>query len=140
MKRFISLSLVLGLVLVPGISQAKKSRTDTGEYNTIIIRPGDSPNVSGQYSNGVVFTPRRGERFVEIVLEDRLGMPARAIVSQDYDGDGQDEFAHEICGATDRPLKFRMGVDIKVAAQEGPCTDGTNAMATFGTVTATFSR
>jgi hypothetical protein len=141
MKKLISLSLAFGLVLVPGISQAKKSRTDTGEYNTIVISPEeDSPSVSGGYSNGVVFTPRKGERFVEIALEDQLGMPTRAIVMQDYDGDGQNEVAHEICGATERPIKFRMGVDITVSAQEGPCTNGTNAMATFGTVTATFSR
>ena len=132
MNKLISLSLVLGLVLAPGISQAKKSRTDSGEYNTIIISPDeDSPNVSGEYSNGVVFTPRKGERFVEIVLEDQLGMPTRAIVTQDYDGDGQDEVAHEICGATERPIKFRKGVDITVLARsQGLATTGRNRKAT----------
>jgi hypothetical protein len=141
MKKLLAATLLLGLVITPAVSQAKKSRTDSGEYNTLIISPDtEEPSASGEFHNGVVFTPRRGERFIGIVLEDKMGMTARAVLTQDFDGDGQDDFAREICGATASPIKFRPGIDIEVSAQDGPCTDGTNALATFGTIKATFTR
>jgi hypothetical protein len=141
MKKLIALALCLAVVAIPGVSNAGKSRTESGEYNTIVVNPDEeSPSAEGSYSNGVTFTPRKGERLIEVVVEDELGLPTRALVGQDLDGDGVTDVAHEICGATEAPIKFRKMIDVTVSAQEGPCDDGTNAMATFGTVTATFTR
>jgi hypothetical protein len=77
---------------------------------------------------------------VSVTLEDKSGLPAMAVLQQDFDGDNQPDFSIEVCGATDQPVKFRAGVDVQVWAQEGPCEDGTNAMSTVGTVSATFTR
>ena len=140
-KKIGVLGLALVLALPVASSAAKGSRTATGEYNTIGIDT-DDPPTSGeaQLTNGVVFKPRKGERFVSVTLEDQSGLPARAVVGQDLDGDGVRDSATEICGATTSPIKFRKGIDVMVVAQEGPCSDNTVAMATFGTVTATFTK
>ena len=141
MKKLLSLTLALAVVAVPGVSLAGKARTESGEYNTLVVEPDENkPSAEGQFANGVAFTPRKGERFIEVVIEDQLGMPTRAVVGQDLDGDGVDDVSQEVCGASEAPIKFRRGIDIHVSAQEGPCADGTTAVATFGTITATFTR
>ena len=134
-----ALAMAAVVIALPGISQAERSRTVSGEYNTIIVDPEEgSPSAEGRISNGVTFTPRRGERSVSVVVEDTSGLPARAIVGQDLDGDGTSDIVHDICGASEAPIKFRRGIDVRIYTQEGPCADGTTAMATFGTITATF--
>ncbi|MGH2755479.1 MAG: hypothetical protein ACRDLB_13750 [Actinomycetota bacterium] len=136
-----ALSLAVIVIALPGMSQAERARTVSGEYNTLIIDPDEgSPSAEGQFSNGVAFTPRKGERSVSVVVEDTSGLPTRAVVGQDLDGDGTQDVVQEICGASEAPLRFRKGIDVVVQAQEGPCEDGTNAMATFGTITVTFYR
>jgi hypothetical protein len=106
-----------------------------------MLTPQDgSPSLEGHYSNGVKFKVRPGERFVSVVLDDDAGMPVRATIGQDHDGDGVTEHEHEICGATTAPIKLTPGAPVIVWAQEGPCEDGTNAVATYGKVTATFTR
>lgn len=140
-KKLIGLGVALLLVAVPTAANAAKSRTASGEYNTVVVNPDtNGPSASGHITNGVQFSPRKGERFVSIVIEDESGLPARAIVGQDFDGDGIADTSREICGATTAPLKFRPGYDLVVWAQDGPCEDGTGAVTTFGSVTATFTR
>ncbi len=134
------LALVLCIGAAPAVAGAKQNgRTVTGEYNTIkfYIR-GDAPR--GRFTNGVVFKPRPGERFVSVSLQDDSGFTARAMVGQDLDGDRVEDVSQEVCGATDEPIRLRKDAVVMVWAQEGPCQNGTAAMATFGTVTATFTR
>ena len=140
-RKLISLAVAILVVALPVASQAKKARTETGEYNTIKADTDpNGPSTKGHLSNGVAFTPRKGERFVSVVLTDRSGLPTRAVIQQDYDGDGVADVGTEMCGATDAPVAFRKGIDVIVLTQEGPCEDGTTATSTFGTVTATFTR
>ncbi|HET7483461.1 MAG TPA: hypothetical protein VFK89_11430, partial [Actinomycetota bacterium] len=94
----------------------------------------------GHVTNGVEFTVRKSERFVSVVIEDESGFPARAVVGQDFDGDGLEDTSTEICGATTAPVKVRPGYDVVVWTQDGPCADGSAAVSTLGTVTATFTR
>ena len=140
-RKTIALLAIGALVALPALAEAGKARTATGNYNTIMITPPDgSPSAEGHYSNGVRFKLRPGERFVSLSIQDEAGMPVRATVGQDYDGDGKTEAEHEFCGATTQPIKLKGAAPVIVWAQEGPCADGTNAMATFGEVTATFTR
>jgi hypothetical protein len=139
------LVLVLTLCMsaaVPALAGKAKERTVSGEYNTLVLEGPDeeSAAVVGGFANGVAFKTKPGERFVSIVIEDEAGMPVRAIVGQDLDGDESADIEEEICSATTAPIKLRKGALVIVSTQEGACADGTNAAATFGTVTATFTR
>lgn len=140
-KRCVVASLALAAFLVPAVSQAGKARTETGEYNTFTVDTDQTgPSASGRISNGVSFTPRRGERYVSVVIEDKTGVPVRAFVEQDVDDDGQADLSVEFCGATSEPIRFQKGAPVEVWAQEGPCADNSGGASTFGTVTATFTR
>lgn len=141
MKKLTLLLMVLTLCVPFLGAHASKSRTASGEYNTFVIEPGEEGGVvAGQFSNGVAFKVRPGERFVTAVLTDESGLPARATVGMDHDGDGFAEDTTEFCGKTDAPVRVHPGMRVVVAAQEGPCEDGTMAMSTFGTVKVTFTR
>jgi hypothetical protein len=140
-KRLLALTVALAVVALPAASQAKRSRTDSGEYNAVVANTDPAgPSAQGHITNGVAFTPRAGERFVSIVVQDESGLPAPAVVGQDLDGDGVDDVTQDICGQSASPIAFKRGIDVVVWAQEGPCEDGTMGAATFGTVTATFTR
>jgi hypothetical protein len=137
----LTLALMLLGAAVPALAKSVKQRTATGEYNTLTVDTDDPGSVTaGRFSNVVSFTPREGERFVSVSIVDKSGLPARAVVGQDLDGDGNEDVSAEICGATTAPIALKKNATVLVSAQEGPCEDGTNAMATFGTVTATFTR
>ncbi|HEY7876391.1 MAG TPA: hypothetical protein VIG64_14845, partial [Actinomycetota bacterium] len=138
------LGLVLALCVsaVPALAGGAKSRTASGEYNTVTVSDADpsGPIVAGRIANGVTFETKPGERFVEVYIEDESGLPVRAVVGQDLDGDATEDVKEEICGATTAPIKLRKNAVVMVWTQEGACADGTNAVATFGTITATFTR
>ena len=136
---------VVGMVLlaVPASGSPASERTKSGEYHVVAGELNESdPSLQGEFSNAVNFTPRRGERFVEVDIDDRSGMPTRAIVVQQKDTDTGPRrvLEEEICGKTKSPIRIRTNLDVTVAVQDGPCADGTNAAATTGTVKATFSR
>ncbi len=136
------LAVAACVAAMPAAALAGKSRTASGEYNTLVVKPGEGlpPSASGRISNGVTFETRKSERYVSVVIADKSGLPTRAVLSQDVDDDGRADLELELCGATESPVAITKGIDVTVAAQEGPCADGTTAMATFGTVTATFTR
>ncbi len=136
MKRAASLALALAVLVLGPVAHAAKSRTVTGEYNTLVV---SDDLQQGHYSNGVDFRTKKGERFVSIELEDRSGEMAFAVLGQDLDGDGIRDTEHEICGATDSPIAFEPGINVRVYAQEGTC-GGEPTVSTLGKVTATFTR
>ena len=136
---------VVGVLLLalPASGSPASERTKSGEYHAVAGDLNESdPSLQGDFSNAVSFAPRRGERFVEVAIEDRSGMPTRAIVVQEKDTEmgPRRVLEKEICGQTKSPIRIRTNLDVTVAVQDGPCADGTNAAATTGTVKATFSR
>lgn len=117
-----------------------KTRTATGEYNTVTVDTDDPGAIAaGRFSNGVSFDVRKGEHFVSVSVADQSGMPTRAVVGQDLDGDGKEDVSQEICGASTSPIALKKGATVLVWVQEGPCEDDTNAVSTVGTITATFT-
>jgi hypothetical protein len=136
-----TLALMLVGAALPAFARSTKAREASGEYNAVTVDT-DNPGsiAAGRVSNGVTFKVRKGERFVSVAIADKSEMPTRAVVGQDLDGDGLEDVSQEICGASTAPIALKKGADVTVWTQEGPCEDGTNATATFGTVTATFTR
>lgn len=141
MRRTMMAGLILCLAAAPAIGGETSGRTATGEYNTLVVNLSeDPPGANGNLSNGVEFKARRGETAVSFAIEDRSGLPARAIVTSDLDGDGVADTEHEFCGETTEPIALKGRDTLVVSVQEGPCEDGEPAIGTLGTITATFTR
>lgn len=133
--------LSAALPMASAASQAERTRS--GEYRVIAggLNEND-PSVQGEFTNVVTFAPRAREHFVTISIEDKAGLPTRALVVQERRSAAGPSYVleQEICGHTDQPIAIRTDRDVKVLVQDGPCEDGTRAAATFGTVKATFTR
>jgi hypothetical protein len=142
-KRSLAVLADTVVLALPIASQAGRARTDSGEYNTVTVNLDETePAANGHFTNGVTFMPLPKERFISVVVEDRSGLPTRALVIQETETDGEPNYLlkEEICGQSVGPIEITRGVDVTVLTQEGFCEDGTQAVATFGTVTATFTR
>ena len=135
--------ILIGLLVLSlsASSMAATGRTKSGSYNTVSGELNDNPSAQGEFSNGVSFTPRRGEQFLSVRIDDRSGLPVRAIVVQSKEGPNgpYNVLNEEICGRTKSPIRISAGLDVEVLVQDGLCSDGTTGAATFGKVTATFN-
>lgn len=110
---------------------------------------GEEPYVFGYFQisadetvGGATFRAGCGEGRIEVTLADETGLPARGAIAVDADGptgDAPQNFVAEVCGATPEPVAITPGAEVTVFVLEGPCSDGTPAAATRGTVTATLS-
>jgi hypothetical protein len=142
MKKIIAIAMSLAaLVTVAGGASAARARTDSGEYNTLVMSTDPAPAAEGHFSNGVIFKVRPGERFVTIEILDDHAATVMAVVEQDFDGDGLADSSTEICNATAEPIRVKSGYDVGVYTQQGVCSQGGEVSSpTFGTITATFTR
>ena len=138
--------LIVGALLValPAASATPPAeRTKSGQYHVIAGNVTDpDPSVQGEFSNAVTFTPRDGERFVQVAIEDRTGLPTRALVVQEKEARSGTYYVteQEICGSSSAPIEIKSHLKVRVLVQDGPCEDDTPAAATTGTVKVTFSR
>lgn len=141
MRRWAAAGLILCLAAAPAIGSETSGRKVTGEYNTLILNVSEEPpGANGHLSNGVQFKARRGETAVSFSIEDRSGLPARALVGRDIDGNGVVDAEHEFCGETTEPIELAGRDTLVVWVQEGPCADDKPAASTLGTITAVFTR
>ena len=107
-------------------------------YQTVTVGVGTISS-----TNGVEFRSKKGERFLQISIDDEVGTYVPARVGQDFDGDGVDERSDEICSETERPIKLRGGATVTVWMGKGFCGEVTGGRAGGwfqGVVTATFTR
>ena len=141
MKKISVILIGLLVLSLSASSLAATGRTKSGSYNTVSgeLTDGD-PSAQGEFSNGVSFTPKKGEEFLSVKIDDRSGLPVRAIVVQSKESPNgpYKVLEEEICGRTKSPIRIKPGLDVEVLVQDGLCSDGTTGAATFGTVTATF--
>ncbi len=82
-----------------------------------------------------------GERSLWIGAEDAVA-PNVALGIFPWDGNTTNPryTTHYVCGEAEKPISLpRWARIIWIEVLEGPCTDGTPAAATSGTITATFS-
>jgi hypothetical protein len=81
----------------------------------------------------VRFTPKRGDRFVSVEIDDQVGELAYFWIGQ------REEDLREYCGPMNEPLRIQPGLDIMVFLIEGTCRGSTSpSVVTQGTVSATF--
>lgn len=143
-RRLAAMTAVALLAAVPIASATPDAeRTKSGQYHVVAGSFNESdPSAEGEFSNAVTFAPRAQERFVMVSIEDRSGFPTRALVVQERQSAYGPRYVlkKEICGSTDEPIAIRSQLEVTVLVQDGPCADGTTALATFGTVTATFTK
>jgi hypothetical protein len=139
MRRTLAASVALTVTLGAAAAAAAgtgEARSHTLEYvgGGATTGPGREAVLrAGDHVGAVVF--RGGpERFVEIEIDDRHGLPVTGVVDQ------PGEPRVHVCGATDRPLRVKPFENVTVFLMNGACGTGGVSVVTAGTVTATFSR
>jgi hypothetical protein len=86
----------------------------------------------------IVFTPRPGDEWMYLAVEDAAGEPVFVHVRQEAEGGGEDLFDHFCSRADLTHLVSDRPVEVYVFS--GACRNHTTGFATTGTLTATFSR
>src|SRR5687767_4687325 len=147
MKASKVLSLVQCVLLVVAFTggasaRATEARAETLSYEDPAIGV-SFPQYTMEtcFSGCLVFDVMAGERFATVQADDLVG-PDVALAVFAWDGGVDDPrfIGREFCTETDRPFRLpcwtrKLWVEVLI----GPCSDGTPAMATRGSVTATFS-
>ncbi len=85
----------------------------------------------------VRFTPKAGERYIHVEVQDAAGLDVYAYVNQDADGDGYSDIDGAICGRTEFPLRIVPGVPVHVFVFTS-YTYCPGAVATHGTIEVTL--
>jgi hypothetical protein len=139
-------SLALGTLLPSTAIAHKKPHKKPG--TTIVLKANysrpDGVAVAGSYASygGTLFSPASNTPYVSLTIADQSGEPVFASVGQDVNGDkqiGSDEFRGSFCGKTASPLVIDPKYQITVFVFSGTCSDGTQSVATSGTITAVLS-
>ena len=145
MKRFFVLLLVVGMVLgALTTAEAAKKKKKSKKVRRVVSEDYVAPAYfywapTGDNIGGVSIPAGAGERFVSINIKDDSGMAVSAGAGQDPEGDNT-YTATPFCTKTDKPLPIEPGLEVIVFVYVGPCTSPAGpALATQGTVTATFS-
>lgn len=86
----------------------------------------------------IVFTPRPGDRWLHLAVDDVLEQPVFLRVRQDAGGRGEDLYEH-FCDAADI-LRLVSEEPVEVYVFTGLCANHTTGFASTGTLTATFAR
>lgn len=129
-------SLLLAALALPAQARVSgKSRTASGTYAAASIMAYNCAETEGL--GCVRFTPKAGERFIHVEVQDATGMPVYAYVNQDANGDGYSDIDGAICGRTRYPLRIvpHVPVHVFVLPSYSFCP---GAVATRGTVEATL--
>jgi hypothetical protein len=139
MKRLLAMSttLMIAIVLVPTAS-AGRARIDEQRYNYFDASP--QGRVGGRLGNAVEFETYSDERFMRVEIVDQTERSVSGEVRQDPDGDGKWALLATFCGATERAVRIRGGLPVRVRLEEGPCEDGGALIGSSGTVEGAFTR
>ena len=137
---------VMGALVSPPV-HASQSAERTAE------RRYEAPGlIHGTYVGVVTFASNQPDRFIGFVfldaeanetrasfrIDDALGQKVAGRVIQNVDGDRHPETDVSFCGSTEGPIPIVPAQWLTVYVHQGPCADGTPAIASRGTVTATF--
>lgn len=150
-RRQLSIALAI-LVLLVGTSAATSAKPRSKKKVTRVEElPYQEPTVGVAFptyqmatcdTGCPVFDVLRGERYLTLQAEDMIS-PDVALAVFPWDGASGDAIRyeqHDYCTSIDEPLRLpSWTVYLWVEVLIGPCSDGTPAMATQGTVVATFS-
>lgn len=117
----------------------RKERTVEAAYVSPALAVALMGGFSGACAHGegvgcVRFETRVDEKFAQVKIEDALGLPVHGFITTT---DGQTILA-DFCGETAKSVLLT-DLSFQVWVIEGPCSDGTPAIASQGTVIATLS-
>lgn len=117
----------------------RKERTLKAAYVSPALAVALTGEFSGACAHGegvgcVRFESRVDEKFAVVKIEDLLGLPVHGFITT---ADGQTILA-DFCGETAKGVLLT-DLSFQVWVLEGPCSDGTPAIATKGRVIATLS-
>ena len=142
-----ALLLTLCVFLLAGLTSGasagtRGARTETLSYEDPAIGV-SFPEYAMEtcFSGCVVFDVMPGERVATVQADDLVGPDvALAVFAWDGGVDNPRYIGQEYCTETDQPFRLpRWTRKLWVEVLIGPCSDGTPAMATQGSVTASFS-
>ncbi len=152
--------LVAGILLVTAAAAAggtAEPRRATLPYaatddNFIVGGPEDHAVVGTGASDAQYdFAVEKGEKSVEVFIQDDTELPVAGIVTQWKQTDHQQvgpasATSYEavtwqrFCGQTDAPVPLKPKLDVRVIVMEGTCLDGTPSVPTNGEIVADFHR
>ena len=97
------------------------------------------------------FELKKGEKSVEVFVQDATEMPVGGVVAQWERTDGEEagpasaSFStavtwHRFCGRTTAPVPVKPKLDVRVTIYKGTCLDGTPSAPTTGEIVVDFHR
>jgi hypothetical protein len=115
-----------------------------GPEQYLVVGTGD---MNSQYD----FPIAKGERSVEVFIQDDTEMPVSGIVTQwkkvDYQEAGPASATtyravtwQRFCGQTEAPVPLKPKFPVRIIVMEGTCLDGTPSVPTTGQIVADFHR
>lgn len=115
-----------------------------GPENYAVVGTGDS---NAQYD----FPVKKGEKTVEVFIQDDTEMPVSGIVTQwkqvGHQAAGPASATtyeavtwQRFCGQTDAPVPLKPKLDVRIIVTEGTCLDGTPSVPTTGEIVVDFHR
>ncbi|MDP9067898.1 MAG: hypothetical protein M3N53_06080 [Actinomycetota bacterium] len=138
-------SLVLNVATVP-VSAAKRKKPNRVERT--IEAPYEAPAagvaVGGEFYGAckhgdgagcILITPKPGELFARVEIADALSLPVHGFIT-DIEAN---HIVAEFCGTTEKTVFLGSDEQFLVWVFAGPCSDGTPAMASSGTITTVLS-
>ncbi len=137
-------AVLSALAAVPSEADQKKKKkertAETGYVGPALGAAGAGVACSAPPVGCGVFEVKRGERFVQLEIQDALGQPVYASVYTFGYTDGTDTHDH-ICGASDDPLAMTRGLKelVIVIESTGGALAGCPGPPSAGTIVATFS-
>lgn len=141
MRRAIGMSLLVCIVLeAASLAATGRHRVEEGDYVGGGIHGIVGVNSRAGADFGAVTFSGGNERYVRVKVHDASGLRTVGEVAQNLDVDVSPEVSHTFCGNTPRPVPIKPGVDVVVYLYSGTCNSTEPAVATTGSVRATFSR
>lgn len=148
MKRASAIVLMASLLAMSNTSVVEAGKRESAKrkertVEAVYLSPAPAVALMGEFSGAcahgegigcVRFETRPKEKFARVKIEDALGLPVHGFITT---ADGQTILA-DFCGETAKSVLLT-DISIQVWVIEGPCSDGTPAIASQGTVSATLS-
>lgn len=148
MKKAVTLLAILSLVTATAVAPAHAGKGKRKRVERKIEAPYATPAAGvavggdfygackhGEGAGCALITPNPGELFAAVAVRDAAGLPVQGFVT---DVEANQVIA-EFCGATNETVFLGSDEQFLVWVFAGPCTDGTPAMATSGSMTVTLS-
>lgn len=150
MRKALAVALAAGLLAgaFVGPAEAGKKKKKPVKTERVAESTYDGPAIGSSDIGGVCLVATNScgnflalpeEKYMSVEITDSAGFPVSASVSWDTDGDGISDTGFEVCGKTEEPQEIDPSYEINVFVWALPSPTCPVAIATTGTIKATFS-